>query len=253
MISFGLDRLSRYDQYPLGMNRPLPTPATPPPSRKATRWQFHPVKTAIRCAAAALLAAAGANAGEPSAKDLSKPILESDFPYQKGTIEVEGLAGAFASVTGTPVGHPAFDYELQALRLGYMLTNVKYSGVLRGNYEVLFEVFGGPVYQGPGTFLAGGAFQLRYNFVQPQAKLVPYTQIGVGALYSDAHANREQIELGSPGEFTEQAAIGLSYLFAKNWAASLEAGFRHISNAGITHRNTGVNSLGGLFGLSYFF
>jgi len=233
------------------MNRPLPAPATPPLSRKAT--QFPALKIAIRCAAAALLAAASANAGEPAAMNLSKPIPESDFPYQKGTMEVQALAGVFASVTGTPVGHPAVDYELQAIRIGYMLTNVKYSGLLRGNYELLFETFGGPIYQGPGTFLAGGAFQTRYNFVQPQATLVPYAQIGLGALYSDAYKNRAQIELGSPGEFTEQFSLGLNYLFARNWAISLEGGFRHISNAGITKRNTGLNSLGGLFGLSYFF
>lgn len=209
---------------------------------------------AVSCAAIALaLLTPGARAGDITAKEMSKPALESDFPYQKGKMEVDLLAGLFASVTGTPVGHPAFDYQLQTLRLGYMLTDVKYSGFLRGNYEFLGELFGGPVYQGPGSFLAGGALLLRYNFVQEHAKLVPYTQIGAGGLYSDAHANRAQIELGSPGEFTEQFSLGLNYFITQHVAASLEGGFRHISNAGITHRNTGVNSLGGLFGLSYFF
>ncbi len=208
--------------------------------------------TATACAALGLGAAA-ANAGDVTPKEMAKPVLQCDYPYQKGTFELDGLAGAFASVTGTPVGHPAFNYEMQALRVGYMLTNVHYTGFLRGNYEFLFEVFGGPVYQGPGKYLAGGAFQLRYNFVQPNAKLVPYTQLGIGALYSDAHTDSRQIELGSPGEFTEQFSLGLNYLFASHWAFSLEGGFRHISDAGITQRNTGVNSLGGLAGLSYFF
>ena len=219
---------------------------------KATGRRFSSLAAAISCAAMVLCAANG-NAGEPPAMDLSKPVLQSDFPYQKGTMEFQALAGPFASVTGSPVGHPAVDYELQVLRFGYMLTNVHYSGVLRGNYEFLFETFGGSIYQGPGSFLAGGAFQLRYNFVQPQAKLIPYTQIGIGALYIDAYRNRAQIELGSPGEFTEQFSQGFNYLFMKNWALSLEFGFRHISNAGITTRNTGLNSLGGLFGFSYFF
>jgi lipid A 3-O-deacylase len=210
------------------------------------------VAAAVCCAALGVFPGR-AEAGEAASKEMAKPAMECDYPYDKGTMEVDGLGGAFASVTGTPVGHPAFDYELQALRFGYMLTNVKYSGFLRGNYEFLFEVFGGPVYQGPGKYLAGGAFQLRYNFVQPQAKLVPYAQIGIGALYSDAHTDSKQIELGSPGEFTEQFSLGLDYLLSNHWAFSLEGGFRHISDAGITQRNTGVNSLGGLAGLSYFF
>src|SRR5579862_762301 len=197
-----------------------------------------------------LLAPGAARAGEAAGKNISTPVVECDYPFQKGTMEFDALAGFFASVTTTPVGHPAFNYELQALRLGYMLTNVHYSGLLRGNYELFLEAFGGPVYQGPGNYLVGGAVQLRYNFVQPRAKLVPYAQLGFGGLYSDAHANPDQIELGSPGEFTEQLSLGLNYFLTKRLALSGEYGFRHISNAGITHRNTGVNSLGGLFGLS---
>ena len=225
------------------------------PSRPAIFPLFGKVigpAAALSCVALFLCAPA-AKAGDVSAKEMSTPVLESDYPYQKGGMELDGLAGLYASITGTPVGHPAFDYELQTLRIGYMLTNIHYTGVLRGNTEFLFEVFGGPVYQGPGNYLAGGAFQLRYNFVQPRAKLIPYVQLGLGALYSDAQTNHKQIELGSPGEFTEQIGFGLNYLFWTHWAASFELGFRHISDAGITHRNTGVNSLGGLCGLSYFF
>ncbi len=194
-------------------------------------------------------------AGESASASLAKSVVEADFsPYQKGHLEFDSLFGLFCSVTGSPVGHPAFNYELNAFRFGYMLTDIKYSGFFRGNYELLLEASGGPVTQGPGSYLVGGQFQWRYNFIQcASQRIVPYGQFGFGGAYSDAHANQKQVELGSAGEFNETVSIGAHIFLTKRLAIDAEAGFRHLSNAGLTSRNTGVNTLGGLLGLSYFF
>ncbi len=194
-------------------------------------------------------------AGESPDAAMSKSVVEMDFsPYQKGHFEFDSLFGLFCSVTGSPDAHPAFNYELNDIRFGYMLTNIKYSGFFRGNYELLLEASGGPVTQGPGSYLVGGAFQWRYNFIQnPSQRIVPYGQFGFGGAYSDAHANHKQVELGSAGEFNEQVSIGSHFFVTKRLAIDAELGFRHLSNAGLTSRNTGVNTLGGLLGVSYFY
>ena len=47
--------------------------------------------------------------------------------------------------------------------------------------------------------------------------------------------------------------IGARYLFSDRCAAFIEGGWRHVSNAGIASRNLGLNSLGGLIGVSLFY
>ena len=54
-------------------------------------------------------------------------------------------------------------------------------------------------------------------------------------------------------EFTPQASLGLHYLINKKWSIDAEAMLHHISNAGLSERNRGINALGGFIGLTYFF
>ncbi len=205
----------------------------------------------LAAAAAAFCFLGGANAGETA--DISRPAVQSDFPFEKGRMEAELLDGIFVSFEFDPRSRPSFDYELTVARIGYMLTDVKYSGWLRGNYEFLFEGFVGPFYQGPGTALGGFTFMGRYNFVQPGARLIPYFQIGAGGLYNDAFHHRDQIEIGSGPEFNLQNSFGIAWLFSRSWSLNVEYGYRHISDAETSTRNAGVNSFGGLVGMSHFF
>jgi len=201
----------------------------------------------------AVLLPRNANAGEAAQTEISKPVVQSDFPFQKGTMDVELLDGIFISYEFSSLRRPSFDYELTVLRLGYMLTDVKYSGWLRGNYELLLDGFVGPFYQGQGTALGGVGFLVRYNFVQPNSRWIPYFQLGAGGLYNDAYHHTQQIEIGSGPEFDLESTMGVSYLLSRNWAVDLEFGYRHISDAETSSRNTGVNSFGFLVGLNYFF
>ena len=107
--------------------------------------------------------------------------------------------------------------------------------------------------KGPGTYLAGGSPLWRYNFVQPDAKLVPYLQLGAGALGNNIYKGQGQREIGEGFEFVLQGDLGLKYLVNDHWSLSVEADFRHISNADLASRNEGLNSVGGLMQASYFF
>ena len=124
---------------------------------------------------------------------------------------------------------------------------------MRGNFEFLAEVFGGGVFNGPGNALCGGVLWLRYNWVQPDAWLVPYLQIGAGGLWNDAYHDRSQRAIGEAFEFNLQANLGFRLMLNPRWAIAIEGGYLHVSNAGLANRNMGVDSLGGRVGMSYFF
>ena len=94
---------------------------------------------------------------------------------------------------------------------------------------------------------------MRYNFIQPNARLVPYFQIGGGGLYIDSYKDQSQRLIGQAFEFNLQAALGLRYLINDKWAICIEGAYRHISNADLAPRNIGLNSVGGFAGVSYFY
>ena len=168
--------------------------------------------------------------------------------------EAEVDIGMFASFeVGHTIQRPAIDYELQTVRLGWMLGDVGGSGIWRGNGEFLLGAYGGPVTQGPGNGLFGWEFILRYNFLPEHSRFRPFAQIGAGGLYNDIYKTGSQIVIGSGFEFMIHAGFGTHIMLGDHWALNLEADFRHISNADTASRNGGLNSLGGTLGFSYFF
>ncbi len=218
--------------------------------------QFFPSMMDVRglvLAALGLVLAPLAQAGSPTAKDGKAQIETAHSIFDKGRKEFQSLTGVFWSFTPDTSTRATVNSTLSSYRLGVMLTDVSGSGFLRGNFEFLLEGFYGTIYQGPGNALGGATLQLRYNFVQPETRWVPYFQIGAGGVYSDMYKDRARSTVGSAVNFNLQSAVGLRYLVNDKWAVSLEGGYRHISNAGFSNRNAGMNSVGAQLGLSYFF
>jgi opacity protein-like surface antigen len=181
------------------------------------------------------------------------PTVTVAGPFERGVWELEGGAGEFGSFATSTAKWETINYQLEDLRVEWMYDSPRHAGWLRGNNEFLLEAFGGPVTKGPGSYLVGGSPLWRYNFVQPGARLVPYIQLGMGALYNNIYRSREQSEIGQGFEFALQGGIGLKYLINDRWAISAEVAYRHISNGGMTARNQGLNSIGGLLLVSYIF
>ena len=115
-------------------------------------------------------------------------------------------------------------------------------------------MFGGGIFDGPGDFLIGAEMLLRYNFVQPGSRLVPFMQIGGGGVYSDA-ADDDSVQhlIGTDLSFILEGGIGLRWKLNARCAIHCALDYRHISNAGLARHNAGVNALGGLIGLSIFY
>jgi hypothetical protein len=185
---------------------------------------------------------------------ISTSFQSNDPGYVKGTREVEVFGGAFTSVNDATRKRPQVTFALASVREGWMLDDVR-SGIFFGNEEFLIDVFAGPILKGPGSVMTGATFILRHNFVTGSGGLfVPYYQMGVGGLYSDAaNADRVQFGIGSTFEFNLQATLGARWRAAPSWSINTEIGYRHISNGGLESRNGGVDALGGFIGLGHMF
>lgn len=93
----------------------------------------------------------------------------------------------------------------------------------------------------------GGGLLLRYRLAFPRVQ--PYAELEGGMLYSDLR----HFDLGSRVLFTAQGAVGLQVPLWNGLAATAGYRFRHISNAGQSRSNPGLNSNLLIAGLAYAF
>jgi lipid A 3-O-deacylase len=198
---------------------------------------------------------AGPGLARQSERGSAKSMCTTAFPFEKGAHEIEFGIGVFGSPWSEGTAkRPDMAFAIGELRAGWMLTDVRGDGVFRGNWEFVFDVFGAGIFDGPGDVLVGAEVLLRYNFIQPGSRLVPFIQIGGGGVYSDA-SDDDAIQhlIGSDLSFILEGEIGLRWKVRERCAIHCGIDYRHISNAGLAHHNAGVNALGGLIGLSIFY
>ena len=174
--------------------------------------------------------------------------------YVKDRLSMQLVSGAIFSPTMIASRTPVMDYAQTNLRLGWMIYSASRQGFLpRGNLEAIMEFTNSVIYKGPGHYMGGITAMIRYNIVPKGSRFVPYVQIGVGIVYTDAYRDGTQNAIGNQIEFTPQASVGCQYLINRKWSISAELIFHHISNAGIDHRNRGINAVGGFIGFTYYF
>lgn len=173
--------------------------------------------------------------------------------FAKGQHEFQNVTGIFYFFDRGDNDGPSIDLAVNSIRLGLMLSNPRGSGFFAGNYELLGEVFAGPIFQGPGSVTAGATLFIRYNFIQPEARVVPYLQIGGGGIYTDISERKSRGLVSLPVEFNLQGTGGLRFMLNRRCSILLEAGYRHISNGTIKLPNRGVDSAGGNLGFGFFF
>ncbi len=173
--------------------------------------------------------------------------------FARGSTEFQNVMGAFFYFDTGRNDRPAVDFALDSARLGIMLNDPWQAGPLSGNFELLGEVFGGGIFEGPGNVVAGASLIFRYNFVQPRARLVPYLQIGAGGVYTDIGEAESRGLISLPVEFNLQGIAGTRLMLNDRWSLVIEGAYRHISNAEIKKPNFGIDSVGGNIGFGFFF
>jgi len=114
------------------------------------------------------------------------------------------------------------------------------AGFLRGKFEYAVDAV--PIFW---VFQPGGAaygvavdpFAFKWNF-NAHGRVVPYADLDGGALVS----NRQIPPGTSRVNFTPGGALGM-HILGKRWTWSAEVRYMHISNAGISALNPGINTL----------
>lgn len=176
-----------------------------------------------------------------------------DSLFARHRTSIQLMSGALFSPFIWGRDRPTLNLFQTNLRLGWMLTEPgPENSIFRGCHELILEFTHGAIFSGPGSYMFGITPLGRYNFVQPGARLVPYFQAGVGIVYTDAYKDRTQNIIGQAIEFSPQVSIGLQYFVGKEWSIDVEGKLEHISNAGMSDRNEGVNSGGVFLGFTYF-
>jgi hypothetical protein len=152
----------------------------------------------------------------------------------------------------TGIGRPIVNYAMGFAQTGYFLYDAAGHGFLRGNLEALLEGFGSGIYESPsagGHYIAGGSLLLRYNFIQPGWRFIPYLQGGAGLTSMDINHEYD----GMNFNFNLDLAAGARFLITRSCSLNLEALFQHISNADLGAHNIGLNSLGPRLSISWLF
>src|SRR5581483_6512578 len=217
-------------------------------SRKV--WFGVGVLSALSCRGAELTAT-NSSSDKPFKLETPAPSLwEAGIGegFRSSAQNVSMMAGA---VTGIALlgGVQAHDLALTSLSYGHMLSHTVGDGrFYRGHWELRGELFGGVEYSPSSEWVIGLAPHLRYNFATG-TRWVPYFDAGAGVTATSIGPP----DLSNTFEFNLQATVGTQFFLRDNLALTLEARFLHMSCAGISDPNRGVNGVVGLVGLSFLF
>lgn len=165
---------------------------------------------------------------------------------QEGGHEFQIWTGGGHGTSGSQSGDGVFNI---GLRYGWILTDAHGPGFLRGRFEYAVDAV--PLFlvaQSTNTAYGFGVnpFALKWNFASRRS-VVPYIDVGGGALFT----NVKVPEGTSHVNFTPSGALGVHCLRRKyNWSA--EVRYMHISNAGISRPNPGINTVQVRLGLGRF-
>jgi len=126
------------------------------------------------------------------------------------------------------------------LRYGLILTSPHGPGFLKGQLEYAFDVV--PVWvitQKTNTAYGGSVDPFSFKWILSSAKKVkPYFEIEGGTLFT----NTKVPEGTSQINFTTSGGFGAHFLGNRH-NFSAEVRFQHISNAGMTNPNPGINTI----------
>lgn len=166
----------------------------------------------------------------------------------KGQWDVQILGGVFGDI-----GDANYNWAQTSVRLGRVWNGECFS-FLPGAFEGLIDVNGASTVDSSfGNYFFGGGLIGRYNLVTLGSRVVPYVQTGIGFQYNDAYRDPNQPYLGSRIALTGQADVGFRLFLTKRLSLDLEGGYRFISGLSMSERDEGLNALGGMAGLTYFF
>lgn len=166
---------------------------------------------------------------------------------EEGGHEIQIWAGGGHSVAGGRGDTGVFN---AGVRYGWVLTGPHLPGFLRGRFEYAVDAV--PVFLAfqPADTAYGAGFNplgLKWNF-ERHGRFSPYLELGGGVLFT----NHDVPQYVNTVNFTPSTALGVHILGPKyNW--NVELRYLHISDAGLTNPNPGINSVQVRLGIGKFF
>jgi lipid A 3-O-deacylase len=150
--------------------------------------------------------------------------------------------------------NPPASYEIGA---EFLTARIRWGVVrsdtwLRGYNQFYVSAMAEPIFRGIENHYFGFNFGMRYNFVRPGSRFVPYISGGVGAGGIDSHP---EIPGGQGEDFTFNilSAAGISYSVNDHWKINVGALYQHLSNGGQTDPNPSLNLFGPQVGVTCSF
>jgi len=177
------------------------------------------------------------------------PALAQEKPLDGQPWDLGLWAGGGLSVPGGTKDTHVFD---AGLRLGKVLTADHGGSFLRGNFEWSADLI--PIYYiwqpTPAQNAYAAAFNpvnLKWNFTSSH-RVVPFLELGGGVLFSN-HA----VPLNtSHVNFVTHSTLGFHFFNSERRAFTAGVRYEHISNAGLTVPNPGINTVQFQVGMNWF-
>jgi lipid A 3-O-deacylase len=163
-----------------------------------------------------------------------------------GNSELAVFASGGHGTTGTTSDTGVLSF---GLRYGWVLTQAHGPGFLRGHFEYAVDAVPATiVFQRPNTFGTGiDPVVLKWDF-ERHGRWAPYAEIDGGLLFTT-----DQVPPGTSNvNFTPGAMAGIQF-FGHHWNPIVGVRYLHISNAGLSAPNPGINTVQVMVGLGRFF
>jgi hypothetical protein len=171
--------------------------------------------------------------------------LAQDRPEQGGR-ELEVWTGGGRSVPGGTKDTSVWN---TGVRYGWILTEPHLPGFLSGRFELAVDAVPAfVVFQPKNTAYGAGVNPVVFKWIfATRGHVAPYLELNGGTLFTT-----HEVPAGtSTINFTTGAAFGVYFLREHAW--SLDVRYMHISNAGLTVPNPGVNTVQVRLGFGKFF
>lgn len=177
---------------------------------------------------------------------VSAPFAHAQAGPVEGGHELQVWTGGGHGTNGSQSSDGVWNV---GLRYGLILTAPHGPGFLRGRLEYAVEAV--PVFlvvQKTNTAYGAGVNPFAFKWLlDTRRSVVPYFEIGGGTLFTNAKVPPGTSQVN----FTSGGALGLHFLRSK-YNVSAEIRYMHISNAGLTTPNPGINTIQFRLGFGLF-
>lgn len=165
---------------------------------------------------------------------------------EEGGHELQVWTGGGRSVPGGTKDTSVWN---AGVRYGWILTAPHGPGFLKGRFEYAVDAVPAfVVFQPQNTAYGAGVNPLGLKWIfATRGDIQPYLELNGGTLFTT-----HEVPAGtSTVNFTSSAALGMHFLHEHAW--TLEVRYMHISNAGLTTPNPGINTVQVRLGFGKFF